>query len=58
MNYENDHENIFGLSVVLELKVKNWALFLEYNYRDSLVSPVFGSLGNRTIGKTALDLVL
>ena len=22
-NYENDHENIFGLSVVLELKVKN-----------------------------------
>ena len=27
MNYENGHKNIFGLSVVLESKVENWALF-------------------------------
>ena len=26
-NYENGHENIFVLMVVLELKVENWALF-------------------------------
>ena len=26
-NYENGHKNIFGLPVVLELKVENWALF-------------------------------
>jgi hypothetical protein len=26
-NYKNGHKNIFGLSVVLELKVENWALF-------------------------------
>ena len=26
-NYENGHKNIFCLSVVLELKVENWALF-------------------------------
>jgi len=26
------HKNIFGFSVVLELKVKNWTLYQEYNY--------------------------
>ena len=26
-NYENRYKNIFGLLVVLELKVENWALF-------------------------------
>ena len=45
--YENGHENIFGLSVVLELKVENWTLlFLKKMRRIRLILDVEKLLWN------------